>query len=750
METKQPGSLAELKKAMKDPIKCVEVVTAYLDKYPICGKLGKRRGSLELTQVSDKVSAITRALLEGQAMMMDKLEFTTYMERKRRWGKTECDEEWTRMETTLGWPQDQTGPFKGYAGRVAVQKGDYVKWQTEQQHKKSVANMSKAAKVKSGEEIEALHLENAIGMASFESDSFAAIGGVAVMGKDSDAQRPLPDHASTARPSASAASGGPSAVPVLSGLYSPSSQGEQAPRAAAPLVPKDSPTQDGQRRRTLNIVSFRTTKAACVRRFQKEKAAIEEAIKKAELELVQVRCRKGRDMNEFIDNLEVCRLIALTWSGKEPKDVINGDKAAYSQSEVSLWTVAQDDKEDVAKNKRSANDVRWKNALDEQVLKPAQHPEKLQCHASISAALDKIKGCTTAEAIKSASAAFGEAKAAVIELKSALAKSMADLENQVALRDRALQRAADKAAKDAADQTRKHAETEMKRWESWRAQLKQAQVFSSHLGVVGAGMHVFQDTNSLRDVDFSKPFMVNLCPELAGLLDQEGGPVTPLLKEFFANYTKAPTWSKESRAQAQVKPTDACAELEKVFSLAAPSMTIDLSKTAGLEGLGTKIWMQALSQGFPAMSAEPQGCGSVRLAVRGEGVIVCAAATVLTKVPHIHAAKDKKISQPSILDVVSFLTTVDSAMLTELGKSATSWLYRATVPAKSILWIPPGYIVGYLYQSADGTVFRKSYALDADSGNNMKMAAELYLASPTPAAQREGQLMTLILNSLKA
>lgn len=143
----EPDSKAEeeFKNLMADPIRGPAAVDQWTKDNP-SGLPGKRRGGMETSQFVQSQGSRTSGGGEAKGKYMDFVEYTCYMERKRKWSTEESQKNWHRMKSIKAWPRDFKGEDTDDPLRLMIPKGDYVFAKMENFEDKSLVNASKAIK----------------------------------------------------------------------------------------------------------------------------------------------------------------------------------------------------------------------------------------------------------------------------------------------------------------------------------------------------------------------------------------------------------------------------------------------------------------------------------------------------------------------------------------------------------------------------------------------------------------------------
>ncbi|CAK0856521.1 unnamed protein product [Prorocentrum cordatum] len=618
------------KEAMADPARCVMKMKMAEEANPSASK-GKKR--IKFDHMDHAHSFRKQNVAEDFNLLkkVDFIEFSTTMERKRRWTPARSLQEWDKLKDDPSIGRDNLGQEKGFELRLHLKKGDYVKVGTASIEEKSLTNTSKKMKSASADELSQMRAELSMGMQTFGGD-FHSVGASS-------------SSANSSSPAASMEGAGGGGTP----------NGKQPPPLDMAL--RANTSSKIAREQDLEIVKL--CEAALKGQEAIERKDVSMADDKAHFDIVQQR------LNML--------LLVLLLVHREPNKELPEGKVAWCHQRIlsqeklmKLFVtsiVADSPANDVVDVEKEVNIEQNKiiSMLEGSAYVPIENPQSLKNVGVIAMLAHQVTTMESTATVKSALSNWVETKLAWKQLAKALNKSITDLNGNIKRRFDAQK-------------------TEQKARVRINTDIFKLKVEADMVAPVHRSDAEFLD--GAPQVDYTKPFVV---VSAAVQNFAEGKLAQPMLQRFLAQYKGVPQFKDptgEGRIFAPVSAATVAQAMKSLIHTFVPKenhpniepTVVDMKKL-------TWPWLWGMREDLVHSSPESHGLGSIRIVLGGGVSIMCLigdAATGLSLGINVENA----LLESNILRF--------SCMSQEDLTKMKGQVFYMSAPTHSVVYLPPG------------------------------------------------------------
>ncbi|CAK0882883.1 unnamed protein product, partial [Prorocentrum cordatum] len=685
------------KEAMADPARCVMKMKMAEEANPSASK-GKKR--IKFDHMDHAHSFRIQNVAEDFNLLkkVDFIEFSTTMERKRRWTPARSLQEWDKLKDDPSIGRDNLGQEKGFELRLHLKKGDYVKVGTASIEEKSLTNTSKKMKSASADELSQMRAELSMGMQTFGGD-FHSVGASSSSANAPSFSAPLGPGAMLAQMAVTTTPGSSTAPSTPAGRVasataqssSPAASMEGAGGGGAPNGKQPPPLDMALRANTSSKIAreqdleiVKLCEAALRGQEAIERKDVSMADDKAHFDIVQPR------LNML--------LLVLLLVHREPNKELPEGKVAWCHQRIlsqeklmKLFVtsiVADSPANDVVDVEKEVNIEQNKiiSMLEGSAYVPIENPQSLKNVGVVAMLAHQVTTMESTATVKSAFSNWVETKLAWKQLAKALNKSITDLNGNIKRRFDAQRKEKSEAEKkEAAAAVRRRQEEERLAAEQKARVRINTDIFKLK---VEAGMvaPVHRSDAEFLDgapqVDYTKPFVV---ASAAAQNFAEGKLAQPMLQRFLAQYKGVPQFKDptgEGRIFAPVSAATVAQVMKSLIRTFVPKenhpniepTVVDMKKL-------TWPWLWGMREDLVHSSPESHGLGSIRIVLGGGVSIMCLigdAATGLSLGINVENA----LLESNILRF--------SCMSQEDLTKMKGQVFYMSAPTHSVVYLPPG------------------------------------------------------------
>ena len=662
---------------------------------------GRKRGSFDHCEFNHQYS--TRQINRNfkQVKMMDEVEFCTLKETTRRWTVTKSLAEWEKLKSDLSVRRDNKGEDSECPLRLEVVIGEFTNEEDVTEESKNYSIHAKRMKSMAPADLKQVLQELRMGMRSFKdpfhSQSAASSSGAFTQPLASNAMLGFAVPESVGGAGKQGHGDTLSQVATSDAVFS--DLGDSPSQSVAGTMPKD-------KEKEVDLQSLRTNAyAKQMREAQKELTTLISVAASAVATLRRGDVESGDDPFTSIiqERLNiVLEVLALQLKGgnsvSEPREGARPDVEMEPESALSFTTVPDIFEPKYFKIKGSTsvwaideNQKRLDEKLNKLVLLPVQKKANLVTHTRVLKETMSLHSLTSLDAVKAVKSAWADNQVAWRQLSKSLAKSIADLTNNITKREeskKAEQTKAEKARKEAEQKLAKDAaRRKLELSNRLVGSAEDCKLFSLDLGTThGKLIPVIDGDNdeSLSDTiaenTLEKPFvLVNSKVVQTEIIDNSD---TQAVLSAFAQKFKA-THQYADKADGRVfAPVSVKCALTSMTSIAARLVSEehslgDASDRKDLQRLMKSAWHWGARKGKVYVSPEPFAQASIRLNCGDDMLFAC-----------IDIANVDR--RPDMDTITAFFLDMSAETLEQV-----QGLWHGVVPKDGLVYVPPGCLCIY-------------------------------------------------------